>query len=52
MRSLDCFVAPLLAMTIQRLLEGVTRPYRQSALAFAVQRPKPLAIMLRMTAQT
>ena len=26
--------------------------YRQSARAFAVQRPKPLAIMLRMTAQT
>jgi hypothetical protein len=26
--------------------------YRQSALAFAVQRPNPLAIMLRMTAQT
>jgi hypothetical protein len=26
--------------------------YRQSALAFAVHRPKPLAIMLRMTAQT
>jgi hypothetical protein len=26
--------------------------YRHSALAFAVHRPKPLAIMLRMTAQT
>jgi hypothetical protein len=26
--------------------------YRQRALAFAVQRPNPLAIMLRMTAQT
>ena len=26
--------------------------YRQSALAFAVQRPNPVAIMLRMTAQT
>jgi hypothetical protein len=26
--------------------------YRQSAVAFAVQRPNPLAIMLRMTAQT
>ena len=27
-------------------------PYRQSARAFAVQAPKPLAIMLRITEQT